>query len=47
MKKSQIDMILLCLCNYFDQNWKSATLVIKFICRMFKNLEFVSVAVLI
>ena len=46
-------MILLCLCNYFDNNLKSATLVVKSIlmnaCRygMFKNLEFLSVAVLI
>ena len=36
-------MILPCLCNYFGNNLKSVTLVVKSICGMLKKLEFLSV----
>ena len=53
MKESQIEMTLPCHCNYFDNNLQSTIAAVKCIamnachCRMFKNLEFFSVAVLI
>ena len=34
------------LCNYFDKNLRSTTLAVTSICRMIKNLEFLSIAVL-
>ena len=41
-----IDFNMSYFCNFFDNNLKSATLLVKSISRMLENLEFLSVAVL-